>query len=166
MLLNCSDCVLKRKRCPILTEVLLDWTGVSLQRNQCDKQTMEDELNDNYDEDELERKAHDYCWLEPLLIMRRAQTNTKTHKQHKPTNGRNEKMFVWQMLIFIVHVSPRFFSQRYPFSIFFQFPNYFCSFTPCEFGRGNNASHGALFWYHDEWGDSVPVDCGLEIKNK
>lgn len=26
--------------------------------------------------------------------------------------------------------------------------------------------HSTLFWYHDEWGESVPVDCGLEIKNK
>lgn len=26
--------------------------------------------------------------------------------------------------------------------------------------------HSTLFWYRDEWGESVPVDCGLEIKNK
>lgn len=90
---------------------------------------------------------------------------TERHPQPKPT------IFLWQLLMMTLshfHCSyvTLIFSLGYPFPIFLQFPNYFCFSTPCEFSRGNNVSHSALFWYHDEWSKSVPVDCGLEIKNK
>lgn len=37
---------------------------------------------------------------------------------------------------------------------------------PCVSSAEETMYHSTLFWYHDEWGESVPVDCGLEIKNK
>lgn len=37
---------------------------------------------------------------------------------------------------------------------------------PCVSPAEETMYHSTLFWYRDEWGESVPVDCGLEIKNK